>query len=217
MADGKPTKRRQNFKDLTGQTFGRLVAIGLNPERTSNGSARWNCLCACGKQVVVIGQELRKKSTTSCGCLRAENYGVYSITHGMAHSKEYKAWDAARYRCFNPHAHGFHNYGGRGISMCEEWRSSFSTFYANMGPCLKRMSLERINVNGNYEPGNCKWATSTEQCRNMRHNVFITHGGETRTLIEWAGRSGIHENIIRRRHKAGLPLFAPVRAYRKKV
>ena len=120
------------------------------------------------------------------------------IKHGMSSTTEHVIWKQMRFRCSNPNATNWHRYGGRGIRVCERW-NSFSNFYYDMGPRPEGMSLERINLDGNYEPSNCKWATSKEQANNTSTNVNVEHAGETLTVSQWAERLGILPNTLQYR------------------
>lgn len=149
------------MKDITGQHFGRWTA--LDPDRTDrHGNRRWRCLCDCGTQKVVSGHNLRSGETLSCGCLQLEN----CTTHGQKGSRTYECWNGMIQRCTNPKKKHYKYYGGRGIAVCERWRK-FANFFDDMGERPVGMSLDRYPDNdGNYEPGNCRWATAKEQ----RHN-----------------------------------------------
>jgi hypothetical protein len=123
--------------------------------------------------------------------------------HGMTGTPEYHSWVGMIQRCHNPKATGYHNYGARGISVCERWRNSFSSFHDDMGPRPPGTSLDRINNNGNYEPGNCRWTTASEQKRNSRTARHLTFRGETKTIAAWAEIVGISRLLIRKRIAAG--------------
>jgi len=122
-------------------------------------------------------------------------------THGMRWTREYAAWCAMMTRCTNPNSANYFNYGGRGIKVCDSWKS-FENFYADMGDA-NGMTLDRIDVNGNYEPGNCKWSSMKEQGNNKRNNVRIEYCGFDMTAQQWADHTGIGESTIRRRLKLG--------------
>lgn len=176
--------------DLTGERFGRLVVEARDGSSPGSGNAEWLCLCDCGRRTRVNSKRLRRGETTSCGCYATELLVARSRTHGMRTSPTYQSWLSMRQRCTNPRAAGFDRYGGRGIRVCERWRS-FESFLEDMGERPDGTSLDRLDNNGNYEPGNCRWATSLEQVRNQDNTRRLTHNGVTLTLQEWAERIGI--------------------------
>lgn len=156
--------------DLTGQRFNRLVAL----RRGQNGAARktrWVCQCDCGRVVAVFTDKLRGNKTKSCGCLNAELRNSIK-THGHSrkgqYSKEYYVWYAAKQRCTNPRVASYRFYGARGIAMCPEWISDFAAFFAHIGPRPDGTSIDRIDNDRGYEPGNVRWATPKEQAANRR-------------------------------------------------
>ncbi len=214
MADSQPSKHSNNFKDLTGHTFNYLRVIAFAGRRTSN--ALWRCLCKCGNETIVSGTKLLNQTTKSCGCWKREVCAKIQGTHHMSRSPEYLSWLNAKARCFNPTAKHYESYGGRGITMCKEWRHSFQLFYEHMGECPQGWTLDRINVDGNYEPGNCRWATWRTQKRNRRDTVYATHADQTRSLQEWSELTGINIGTLRSRYygKSKVPLFAPTRGRR---
>jgi hypothetical protein len=149
-----------------GSRFGRLTVTSRTEAKA--GQATWLCRCDCGREVAVQGGALRRGHTSSCGCLRLEQLHGGS-RGGRARRNECRSWRAMIRRCTVPTQDGYANYGGRGISVCQRWLDSFDAFYADMGKRPSRAySIDRINVDGNYEPGNCRWATMKEQAANKR-------------------------------------------------
>ena len=160
-----------------GCVFGRLTAVEMQYVRGMDSKAV--CVCACGKRIVALVYNLRNGNTLSCGCLARESraavgrrigpiQGKKNATHGMSHTPTYASWLEARKRCFSPKNKRYEAYGGRGISMCQEWAVSFEAFFADMGEAPPGMTLDRKNPDGNYEHENCRWATKAEQARNTR-------------------------------------------------
>ena len=191
-----------NFKDLTGQIFGRLTVIDF--AYTSKGrKAYWNCLCECGKRTVVSGDKLRSGRTKSCGCLQDElrKKGLNHRTHGMTNTKLYVIWCNMKARCYSENCDMYYNYGGRGIRVCDEWRNSFKNFaeWAFSSGYTNGLSIERKNVDGNYEPNNCLWIPLREQAFNQRRSHRLTAFGKTQTIGEWANETGLKYDTIERR------------------
>lgn len=185
--------------DLLGQRFGYWTVIS---EVGIKGNAMfWECLCDCGKISELNGCNLRRGSTKSCGCHKAELMGKKSTTHGDTvggvAKKEFKAWSAIVNRCTKPRDSAYHHYGGRGITVCDEWRGCYSKFLADMGRApTPKHSVERIDNDKGYYKENCKWATHKEQCRNRRSNRYFTHDDRTKIIGDWAKELRINRGII---------------------
>jgi len=167
--------------DLTGQRFGRLVAM-WPAGRKSTRRVVWLCCCDCGRLKLCLTSLLRNGNSRSCGCLRRENcrrtgllpkgdpWNKRGCTVRGRATPTYSSWRSMLQRCGNPHHKFFHNYGGRGVTICDRWREEhgFENFLADMGERPLILTLDRINNDGNYEPNNCRWATRKEQCKNKR-------------------------------------------------
>lgn len=159
------------IKDLTGQRFGRLTVIAKTDKRIYRHVV-WECLCDCGNKHFVPSNSLIGGKTKSCGCFMEESRGISRTKHHMSNEKIYSVWQGMRKRCFSKYNKNYEDYGGRGITVCDEWNNSFQSFYdyvsklAHFGE--EGYSLDRINNDGNYEPGNVRWATQKEQVNNAR-------------------------------------------------
>lgn len=194
---------------MIGQTFGRLTVIERAPRRNEDSEARWRCRCECGREIDVLRMNLVKGHQRSCGCLRQE----LNTPHGGAKRGQkdpaYYAWVQMRQRCNNPRSLKFPLYGGRGVKVCSRW-DDFVTFRADVGERPSPThTLDRIDNDGDYEPGNVRWATPAEQGQNRRHSrlgsrrLLITALGQTKTATEWAQELGGHRGLIQDRLTAG--------------
>ena len=173
-------------KDLIGQRFGRLTVI-KSLDGSRNTPRKQLCKCACGNITSVITYKLISGHTKSCGCLQRERTSNASKKHGLRHTKLYKTWCNMKNRCNNVNNQDYHSYGGRGIFVCDEWRNDFKSFYdwAMSNGYQDDLTIDRIDVNGNYEPNNCRWISNKAQSRNKRNTVKLEVFNEIRPLIEW--------------------------------
>lgn len=173
------------LKDITGQRFSRLIAIKYI------GQSKWLCKCDCGNQKIIDGRKLRKGETKSCGCLSLEqakiNFQKNYYTHKQSKTRLYQIWKGIKNRCKNPNAPKYKIYGLRGIKVCNEWQN-FEPFYnwAISSGYKDDLSIDRIDVNGNYEPNNCQWVDMKTQQRNRRNNHLLTYNDKTLCISEWA-------------------------------
>lgn len=197
--------------DMSGQRFGRLVVLAVVNKVGSK--ARLHCRCDCGKEKMVLPSNVRKGHTTSCGCLSAElskvrayELGKSMERHGMSRTQTYNSWRMAKARCSKAVNKNYALYGGRGITMCDRWFNSFDLFLADMGEKPVGFSIERLDNNKGYEPGNCVWATQETQCQNMRSNKMNADkvreararvaAGESRKVVQ--ADFGISESHLER-------------------
>lgn len=186
-----------NLIDLTGQRFGRLTVIdrvGKNRHR----EAVWSCQCDCGNECLVGGYNLRSGHSTSCGCLSVDKARLMNKSHGKYGSRLYNIWRNMKARCYRVSSEDFVNYGTRGITMFGEWKDDFQAFYdwAVVNGYREDLTIDRIDVNGNYCPENCRWVTPKEQANNTRLNRRIEFKGETNTISEWADICGIKYHTL---------------------
>lgn len=200
--------------DLTGQRYGRLVAL-TDTGRLALRNHIWKFKCDCGNEIERASGEVRRGTTLSCGCLRADlttermkalapSYNVARATHRMTATRTYVSWDSMKQRCLNPNHKSFDVYGNAGISVCERWLESFESFLADLGERPPNTTLDRFpNMSGNYEPGNCRWATPQEQANNRRSARNILYKGRTQTMAEWAREFSIGVKVLAHRLNAG--------------
>lgn len=182
------------IRNLVGLKFGRLKVQEYAGRKGTKINTRivWKCQCDCGKIVIVQGIDLTRGMSKSCGCLKIDLLIQRSMTHGHQRgdqkSPEYRTWRHIKSRCYNPNVERYPNYGGRGIKMCDRWKDSFVNFYADMGPRpSNKHSIDRFpDINGDYEPNNCRWATSSQQLRGMTINHWLEYNGDRRVLTDWA-------------------------------
>ena len=189
------------LNDLSGIRFGRLLVLKLDEmvRRKSGGTlAMWLCKCDCGNTHISQSYPLTSGATKSCGCLQRELTSIKSRTHGMSKTRTYRSWAGMVNRCSNKTNKDYRDYGGRGISVCEQWKY-FENFLLDMGEAPLLSSIDRIDNNGNYEPKNCRWATAEDQAKNKRTSRLITFNGETLNITDWARRLAITDSSLRQR------------------
>lgn len=191
-----------NFIDLTGQRFGRWTVIRRAPQSQTGGKKiLWVCKCDCGEIREVLGDSLRSGKSVSCGCFRADTIREIGKRYKEKVKKYdgpfdrgiYNSWYSMIGRCYNKNHKSYKDYGGRGITVCDEWRTSYLIFreWAIANGYKNNLSIDRIDVNGNYEPSNCRWATAKEQGNNRRNNHFLEAHGQRKTLTQWADFFGV--------------------------
>lgn len=203
------------MEDLTGRIFGRWTVECRAPDKVLDSGYHeimWNCVCECGTRKIVRGKSLKYGDSTSCGCLQKEGIRERASKHHGFGTRLYNIWNSMRQRCLNPNHHAFHNYGGRGITICSAWNDydnfrdwALRTGYkedAARGEC----TLDRIDVNGCYAPENCRWSSMTEQSNNRRDSIVLTYNGESKPLTELARDNGVKYCTAWKRYKKGLPI-----------
>lgn len=199
--------------DLSQQRFGRLLVL-TRSGTSDGGCAMWKCRCDCGAEKIAVSSELRRGHTRSCGCLLGDSNRANKTKHGHAPkgriSPEFRAWGHMKERCYSPKHVSYPNYGARGIQVCDRWlhgadgKSGFECFFADMGrKPSPSLSVDRADNNGDYEPGNCRWATDKQQQRNTRRNRRVTIGGRSASFAEHCERYGISDAAVRSRLSLG--------------
>lgn len=192
-----------NSLKLEGKRFGRLVVL-KRADNTKKGMTYWLCKCDCGNTKIVRGTHLQAGKIKSCGCLVRETSRETLSTHRLSKTRLYRVYCGIKARCYNPKNECYRIYGGRGITMCEEWKNNFLSFYnwaINNGH-REDLSIDRINNDGNYEPNNCRWATPKEQSNNTRRCIYVTYNNETHTITEWGRILNIDaDTLLTRYHR----------------
>lgn len=190
------------LKDLTDQEFGRLMVIE-RAENNNQGKTMWLCRCECGETFSVRPDALRNGRTVSCGCYRKE----INTEHGLSKDRLYLIWKSMVARCNNPNDQAYSHYGGRGITVCNEW-NDYKCFidWAKGNGYTKKLTIERENVNKGYDPSNCKWATMKEQQNNRTNNCYITYEGIRRTAKQWSEELGVKYRSLLWRIRTGWPV-----------
>lgn len=196
-------------ENLKGRKFNKLQVIDFYGNK--KGRTYWKCKCDCGKVCILEAYKIKSGHTKSCGCLGIENKKMlykYSIKHKKMDTKLYRVWQNMKRRCYTPSSNSYKSYGARSIIVCKEWRDDFLNFYnwAVANGYKENLTIDRINVNGNYEPNNCRWATMEEQANNKRNNVFINYNGEKLSINQWSKKTGIKRETISWRLKHDFPL-----------
>ena len=195
----------ENIKDISGNRYGKLTVVCLDRERTRRKSY-WICKCDCGKIKSIRSDTLNR--IKSCGCVKKQqdivNLGI-NYNHNMTHEEVFTTWNAMINRCLNPNNHAYKDYGGRGITVCDEWKDVKKFVdWAKKSGYQKGLSIERIDVNGNYEPKNCKWIPRSEQALNTRKTVYILHNGEKIPLAKTARELGVSPSLAWNRWEKGM-------------
>lgn len=188
-----------------GQKFGKLTVIDIVKDKRNT----YVCKCECGKIDVLVASRLKQRK--SCGCYEKENLKIISksaLTHGKTNTRMYGIWCGMKDRCFNPNVCQWEYYGGRGITVCDEWKHDFQAFYdwSMAHGYEEHLSIDRIDVNGNYEPSNCRWITLDEQKRNRRDTVYIMEDGVKVPISVICEKYGIYKTFVWRKVKAGWEL-----------
>jgi hypothetical protein len=180
--------------DLTGAKFNYLTII--KRVDNLNGNIMWLCRCDCGTEKIIRGSHITNHKTLSCGCYKDKNTSIRNTTHGKSNTRIYKSWAHMVARCNNPNDNAYKHYGGRGITVCDEW-TTFEGFYKDMGSSYRDgLTIDRINNNGNYEPSNCKWSTYEEQGNNKRNNHIIEYNGISKSIAQWEKELGYPKDLI---------------------
>lgn len=191
------------FIDITGQRFNNLVVI-KRVDNAARGCTVWECLCDCGNITKVRGNNLKSGAVKSCGCKRKESKPT--LRHNMSKTRLYREWAAMKRRCLTPSCKAYKNYGGRGIKICKKWESSFESFmaWALSNGYSDELTIERIDVNGDYCPENCKWIPANEQQKNRTSCLFIHYNGKNQNLFDWCKEMNLSYKLIHNRiHKLG--------------
>lgn len=192
--------------NLVGERFNYLIVIKLDTDRTEKKRrSYWICNCDCGNIKSVRGDSLIDESIKSCGCLKKkqDRLNLGTSTHNLYRTRQYNIWSGMKARCYNSNAEKYKVYGARGIKICDEWKNDFLNFYnwtINNG-YSDELSIDRIDVNGNYEPSNCRWATSIEQSRNKQNTLYYTIEGVKKPFREWCETYNVDYKTAHNRFK----------------
>lgn len=182
-------KGKSLVQDIVGNRYGRLVVTEFSHLSDDRKRTYWKCKCDCGAEITTRGDGLKSGHTNSCGCYNRDlvSQTKGATTHGLSDGRIYGIYSGMIQRCYNPNNTSYKRYGGRGITICQEWLDDFMNFYnwSMANGYQDDLSIDRIDFNGNYEPSNCRWATSQEQSNNTSRNLYITYKGETKSLKQW--------------------------------
>ena len=189
--------------DLTGKRYGNLTVISKSAP--INGRSNWLCKCDCGNETIVRTSNLESGHTKSCGCYKRMREIEANTVHGLSNTRIHRIWDNMKTRCLNKNSPAFRFYGGRGITICKEWKDSFIAFYqwSISSGYSDKLSIDRIDTNGNYCPDNCRWVSMKVQQNNRTNNKILSTGDTSHTLAEWSEISGKNEWQIRYALKHG--------------
>jgi hypothetical protein len=191
---------KHKIKDIIGNKYGRLTVVSYAYSKARK--VYYNCKCECGKEKVVRSDSLKDGTVKSCGCL---NYEAKSVKHNMTGTKLYHVWASMRDRCNNPNDAKYEYYGGKGITVNSNWDADFQSFYnwAIINGYKEGLTIDRRDVNGNYEPDNCRWITQQEQSNNTTRNRNITYNEKTQNITQWSKELGINRNTLNARLNNG--------------
>jgi hypothetical protein len=187
--------------DLTHRVFDRLTVIRKLSTLQTNNIIKWECRCRCGSSKIVIGRtnQLTSGLLRSCGCLHIEIVRKIHISHGLSNDSLYGIWRSILFRCYNEKFQQYVDYGGRGITICDEWKNDFMAFYHDMGPRPSdKHSIDRKDNDKGYCKENCRWATAVEQANNRRNNLIYEFDGEIKTLAQWCREYSVNYRLVYR-------------------
>lgn len=186
---------------IIGKRFGRLTVLSLDHISEKYRGSWWRCRCDCGNETVVYRGGLTSGDIISCGCYRKEHQSEYARTHGLTSHPLYSTWSGMIQRCTNPNAQNYERYGGRGVDVCEKWRTNFDSFYnwAMTHGYSEELTLDRQDNDLGYTPENCRWVDLCTQQNNTRRNHYVTYNDETRTIAEWSRLFGVNHETLRYR------------------
>ena len=207
------------MKNIIGNKYNKLTVLNFEKKELRKNHWRYyyKCKCECGKTTIVERDNIVSGKTKTCGCSRSEA----KTKHNLCHSRIYKIYNDMKKRCYNKKSKSYKNYGERGIVICKEWLNDFMNFYnwSMENGYADNLSIDRINVDGDYEPSNCRWATQKEQANNTRRNRYLTYKGETHTISEWSDIYNLKSATIRARLAYGYTpeqaLEMPINKYNK--